>query len=82
MRAYDIEISGNFYALPAFQKRFGVYYEGVGWQIPAMWQVAMFMGSLVGQIIGTYLVTFPMERFGRKKTFAVSLFCTAALTFM
>lgn len=23
-----------------------------------------------------------MERFGRKKTFAVSLFCTAALTFM
>jgi SP family general alpha glucoside:H+ symporter-like MFS transporter len=82
MRAYDIEILGNFYALPAFQKRFGVYYEGSGWQIPAKWQVAMSMGSLVGQILGAYLVTFPMERFGRKKTFAVSLCCTAALTFM
>ncbi|KAJ5439485.1 uncharacterized protein N7458_010483 [Penicillium daleae] len=78
----DIEILGNFYALPAFQKRFGVYYEGSGWQIPAKWQVAMSMGSLVGQILGAYLVTFPMERFGRKKTFAVSLCCTAALTFM
>lgn len=82
MRAYDIEISGNFFALPAFQQRFGVYYEGHGWQIPASWQVAMSMGSLVGQIFGSYLVTFPMERFGRKKTFAVCLCLTAALTFM
>lgn len=82
MRAYDIEISGNFFALPAFQKRFGVYYEGHGWQIPAKWQVAMSMGSLVGQIIGAYLVTYPMERFGRKKTFAVCLCMTGVLTFM
>ena len=37
MRAYDIEIMGNFYALPAFQRHFGVYYEGHGWQIPARW---------------------------------------------
>lgn len=82
MRAYDIEISGNFYALPAFQRHFGVYYEGHGWQVPASWQVAMSMGSLVGQIIGSYLITFPMERFGRKKTFAVCLVLTALLTFM
>ncbi|KAL1968082.1 hypothetical protein VTN77DRAFT_2212 [Rasamsonia byssochlamydoides] len=82
MRAYDIEISGNFYALPAFQKHFGVYYPGHGWQVPASWQVAMSMGSLVGQIIGAYLVTFPMEGFGRKKTFAVCLVLTAILTCM
>ncbi|KAJ5812311.1 hypothetical protein N7474_008612 [Penicillium riverlandense] len=82
MRAYDIEITGNFYALPAFQQHFGVYYEGHGWQIPAKWQVALSMGSLVGQIVGAYLVTFPMERIGRKKTFAVSLCLTAVLTFM
>jgi SP family general alpha glucoside:H+ symporter-like MFS transporter len=82
MRAYDIEISGNFYALPAFQQHFGVYYPGHGYQIPARWQVAISMGSLVGQVVGAYIVTFPMERFGRKKTFAVCLILTAILTFM
>jgi len=37
MRAYDIEIMGNFYALPAFQNHFGIFYEGHGYQIPAAW---------------------------------------------
>lgn len=37
MRAYDIEIMGNFFALPAFQQHFGIYYEGHGYQIPASW---------------------------------------------
>ena len=84
MRAYDIEISGNFFALPAFQRHFGFDYGEAhdGYQIPARWQVAMSMGSLVGQIIGAYLVAFPMEKFGRKKTFAVCLVLTAILTFM
>lgn len=82
MRAYDIEISGNFFALPAFQQHFGVYSKGIGWQIPASWQVAMSMGSLVGQIVGAYLVTYPMEKYGRKKTFAVCLVLTGILTFM
>ena len=84
MRAYDIEISGNFFALPAFQKAYGFDYgkDHGGYQIPAKWQVAMSMGSLVGQIIGAYLVTFPMERFGRKKTLAASLVLTGVLTFM
>ena len=84
MRAYDIEIMGNFFALPAFQQHFGIDYgpEHGGYQIPASWQVAMSMGSLVGQIIGATVVTYPMEKYGRKKTFAVCLVLTAILTFM
>lgn len=82
MRAYDIEISGNFYALPAFQQHFGFPVPGHGYQIPAPWQVAISMGSLVGQVVGAYIVTFPMEKYGRKKTFAVCLVMTAILTFM
>ncbi|KAH8694855.1 general substrate transporter [Talaromyces proteolyticus] len=82
MRAYDIEISGNFYALPAFQQAFGKEVPGHGYQIPASWQVGMSLGSLVGQIVGAYIVTFPMERFGRKKTFGVCLVLTGILTFM
>jgi SP family general alpha glucoside:H+ symporter-like MFS transporter len=48
MRAYDIEISGNFYALPAFQEHFGFPVAGHGYQIPARLQVAISMGLLVG----------------------------------
>ncbi|OBT39587.1 hypothetical protein VE00_10551 [Pseudogymnoascus sp. WSF 3629] len=82
MRAYDIEIMGNFFALPAFQQHFGIYYEGHGYQIPASWQVAMSMGSLVGQVVGAFLVSYPMERYGRKKTFGVCLLLTGIFTFM
>jgi len=42
----------------------------------------MSMGSLVGQIVGAFLVSYPMEIYGRKKTFAVCLILTAILTFM
>lgn len=40
------------------------------------------MGSLVGQVIGAFLVSYPMERYGRKKTFGVCLLLTGILTFM
>jgi hypothetical protein len=43
MRAYDIEIMGNFYALPAFQQHFGVFYKGHGYQIPAAWVTLQFL---------------------------------------
>ncbi|EXJ67273.1 uncharacterized protein A1O5_09286 [Cladophialophora psammophila CBS 110553] len=82
MRAYDIEITGNFFALPSFQSHFGHQVPGHGYQIPANWQVAMSMGSLVGQIIGAYIVAWPMEKIGRRKTLAVYLLFTSALVFM
>jgi hypothetical protein len=43
MRAYDIEIMGNFYALPAFQRHFGIFYKGHGYQIPAAWVMFQFL---------------------------------------
>jgi SP family general alpha glucoside:H+ symporter-like MFS transporter len=48
MRAYDIEIMGNFYALPAFQQHFGIFYKGHGYQIPAAW-VTISISSSKGQ---------------------------------
>jgi MFS transporter, SP family, general alpha glucoside:H+ symporter len=82
MRAYDIEITGNFFALPSFNEHFGRPVPGHGYQIPANWQVAMSMGSLVGQIIGAYIVAWPMEKIGRRKTLALYLLLTSALVFM
>jgi SP family general alpha glucoside:H+ symporter-like MFS transporter len=83
MRAYDIEILGNFYALASFQQKYGKFVEKTGgYQVPAKWQVAMNMGTYVGQIIGAWMINFPMERYGRKKTFAVNLCLTSAFVFM
>ncbi|KAJ5114014.1 hypothetical protein N7456_002548 [Penicillium angulare] len=82
MRAYDIEITGNFYALPAFQKHFGEPSSDGGYQIPAKWQVAMSMGPIVGQVVGAWACAIPMDRIGRKKTLALYLCATIALIFM
>ena len=82
MRAYDIEITGNFFALPAFQKRFGEVYKDHGYQVPARWQVAMGMGAIVGQVVGAWACAIPMDRYGRKKTLSAYLLITSGLVFM
>jgi len=82
MRAYDIEITGNFYALPAFTKQFGAPVPGHGMQIETEWQVAMSMGPIVGQVVGAWAAAVPMDRWGRKKTLAIYLLLTTALVFM
>ncbi|TPX11686.1 uncharacterized protein E0L32_007665 [Thyridium curvatum] len=82
MRAYDIEITGNFFALPAFRNHFGEMVPGHSMQIPTQWQVAMSMGAIVGQVLGAWAVAVPMDRFGRKKTLIGYLLVTVALVFM
>jgi len=82
MRVYDIVIINSFFALPAFRNKFGFAVEGSGNQIPAPWQVALGNASLVGQVIGAFLIAYPMEWIGRKWTLIFSLIGTSALTFM
>jgi MFS transporter, SP family, general alpha glucoside:H+ symporter len=82
MRVYDIVIINSFFALPAFRNKFGVEVEGSGHQITAPWQAALGNASLVGQVIGAFLVAYPMEWFGRKRTLIFSLIGTSAFTFM
>ncbi|KAH8895877.1 general substrate transporter [Thozetella sp. PMI_491] len=82
MRAYDIEITGNFFALPAFKEHLGEYIDGHGYEIPTEWQVAMSMGPIVGQVVGAWAAAIPMDRIGRKKTLAIYLLLTSALVFM
>ena len=40
------------------------------------------MGSPLGQVVGAFFAAFPMEWFGRKKTFAGCVVLTAALIFI
>lgn len=40
------------------------------------------MGSPVGQVVGALFAAFPMERFGRKRTFAACVVVTAGIVFI
>ena len=82
MRAYDIEITSNFFALPAFKRHMGDYIDGHGYEVPTQWQVAMSMGPIVGQVVGAWAAAIPMDRIGRKRTLGIYLVMTSALVFM
>lgn len=48
-------LNGNFVALPAFQKHYGVYVEGSGYTIPTKWQSALFQAGQCGAFIGVFV---------------------------
>ncbi|OJD14228.1 hypothetical protein AJ78_05414 [Emergomyces pasteurianus Ep9510] len=81
MTGYDPQIIGNLYGVPRFQRDFGYFFNGK-WIISAAWQSGLSMGSPIGQVVGALAATYPMEWFGRKKTFAVCVVLTAGCVFI
>ncbi|KAJ9619124.1 hypothetical protein H2204_012771 [Knufia peltigerae] len=83
MVGYDSGIIYSFYALPAFVKKYGTYYgPDIGYEVSAKWQNVLGMGTPVGQFLGAFTASWPMERWGRKKVFWASLFFTTAWIFL
>lgn len=60
MTAFDPQLLGQLYATPAFQKDFGYEYEGE-WIISAPWQTGLSMGNPIGQVVGAFFASYPME---------------------
>ncbi|KAI0182068.1 putative maltose permease [Hypoxylon sp. FL1284] len=81
MLAFDPQIVGNLYAVPQFQKDFGVELDGE-YVIPASWQTGLSMGNPIGQVVGALFSAYPMELFGRKWTFYGCVVLTAGLVFI
>lgn len=79
MRGYDASVAPSFIALPAFRNRYGYPVKGHGNQVPAQWQSALGVATVVGQVFGSYLITFPMDRYGRRLTLIVCLILTSAI---
>ena len=50
--------------------------------ISAPWQTGLSMGNPVGQVVGALVAAYPMDRFGRKKTFAACVALTGACVFI
>lgn len=82
MTAFDPQLIGQLYAVPKFKRDFGYEYEPGKWVVKASWQTGLSMGSPLGQVVGAFFAAFPMEWFGRKKTFAACVVLTAALIFI
>jgi SP family general alpha glucoside:H+ symporter-like MFS transporter len=70
---YDQTVMGAYYALPAFQQRYGRYVGGK-WVVEAQWQSAISMAGYMGQILGALgVAVWPLERFGPKRTLSVAV---------
>ncbi|KAK7977917.1 maltose permease [Apiospora saccharicola] len=81
MLAFDPQLLGNLYATPQFAADFGYKYEGE-YIINAPWQTGLSMGNPIGQVIGALISAYPMELFGRKRTFGVCVVLTGGLIFI
>jgi len=81
MTAYDPQVMGNLLAMPAFQRDFGHLYKGE-YTISAAWQTGLMMGVPIGQVVGSLGAGYPMEWFGRKRTFGVCVIGTIGCIFI
>ncbi|PVH81852.1 sugar transporter [Cadophora sp. DSE1049] len=81
MTAFDPQLLGNLYATPSFQKDFGYLFKG-DYIISAAWQTGLGMGNPIGQCVGALGAAYPMEWWGRKKTFAGCVILTAGCIFI
>lgn len=79
--AFDPQVLGNLYATAAFKRDFGYLYQGE-YIISAPWQTGLSMGNPIGQVVGAFFAAYPMESFGRKKTFGACVILTAAFIFI
>ncbi|ODV95718.1 hypothetical protein PACTADRAFT_76152 [Pachysolen tannophilus NRRL Y-2460] len=82
MAGYDAQIISSFYALSSFNKHYGTPDSSGEYAISAAWQTALSMGTPIGQIIGTLGCAWPMEWYGRKKTYAATVMGCLCLIFM
>ena len=81
MSGYDGQIIFSFYALPAFQRKYGHLVEG-SYEVSAPWQTALGMGNPIGQVVGALASGWPMEKFGRRWTMAVCCLWSIGFVFM
>lgn len=82
MDGYDGFLIPSFYAVPSFQRRYGVQLPDGSWTVEAKWQTAYMVGAPIGRIAGALGVGVLADRFGRKRVTLVGLFCLSGITFI
>ncbi|KAF9768211.1 hypothetical protein IL306_014506 [Fusarium sp. DS 682] len=81
MESFDMFLNGNFVALPAFQKHYGVHVDG-GWSIPTKWQSALFQAGQCGAFVGVFLAGPVTNKLGYRWTTIFALMLMNATIFI
>ncbi|KAG6066648.1 hypothetical protein E4U32_005595 [Claviceps aff. humidiphila group G2b] len=71
MAGFDAQIITSFYALPAFQRKYGDRLDDGKFEVAAPWQTALGMGNPIGQVLGALASGYPLHYLGRRKTLAI-----------
>lgn len=82
MEGFDLVLLGSLIGYPSFTQRFGTLQEDGTYELTAAWQMALTMGSLVGQIIGLFVSGYVADRIGYRKTMMGGLVMIAGLIFI
>ncbi|KPM44138.1 hypothetical protein AK830_g2473 [Neonectria ditissima] len=83
MDGYDTALMGTLFGFPAFQKKYGHEIGDTGkFTLSAPWQMALGMGSPVGNVIGITLNGYLTDRFGHKPVLQGGLLSLTALIFI
>ena len=65
MESYDVFLIGNFLALPAFQKEYGIYHApSDSYVIETKWQSALQVSGQLGALIGVFVAGPLTSRIG------------------
>ncbi|CZR67483.1 probable transporter (major facilitator superfamily) [Phialocephala subalpina] len=82
MEGYDVVLLSSFYALPQFNKKYGVLTPDGTFTVPAPWKSGLSNGALCGEILGLFINGIISEKYGYRKTMIVSLAMMIAFIFI
>jgi SP family general alpha glucoside:H+ symporter-like MFS transporter len=68
MESFDMFLNGNFVALGAFQKKYGIMVASGEFTIPTKWQSALFQSGQCGAFVGVFLAGPITNRIGYRWT--------------
>jgi len=81
MDGYDGSVSLSFFALPSFQRQFGVEHNGK-YAIPANWQAALQNVGIPGGFIGLFITGYCQDRYGARKTYMGGMILVICVVFL
>ncbi|KAF5009982.1 hypothetical protein FDECE_3843 [Fusarium decemcellulare] len=83
MEGYDTNLLGNFYAYPAFAKKYGHWNEASNnYQLTAPWQAGLSNASGVGAFFGTLLNGYLVTKFGHIRVLIGALITLSCFIFI
>jgi MFS family permease len=83
MESYDVFLIGNFVALPAFLKEYGIFDEpSQTWTLEPSWQSALLVSGQLGALIGVFVAGPLTSRIGYRYATLTGLMLLNAFIFV